>query len=116
MGGEGLDAERARERRDPVLRRPDPLTADLDDLPAADLLVEDPPANAVERLEHDDRATGGHELARRHEAGEPGSDDEEVGVGPRARRIALKGGRRHPPYHTRRGQRRQVLGAYFSGS
>ena len=54
-----------------VLRRADPLPADLDDVVGAgDRMVQQPPADAVARLEHDDRPARGLEVARGDEAGE----------------------------------------------
>ena len=77
-GRERLDAELARERREPVLGRPDPLAARLDDLAAADLLVERAPADAVARLEHHHALAGAGQVARGDEAREPGADDDYV--------------------------------------
>ena len=53
VGREGLEAELADQPQRPVLRRPDPLAADLDDLAVADRLVEGAAADPVARLEHD---------------------------------------------------------------
>ena len=68
-----------------VLRRADELRAEVDDLAAGDRAVEHPPADAVARLEHRDRAAGARDLARGDEPGEAGADDDDV-LARRARR------------------------------
>ena len=89
-----------------VLRRPDELGAEVDDLAAGDRPVEHPPADAVARLEHRDRVPGARDLARRDEPGQPGADDDDVlrgdarGGAARARRSpagARPRPRRRPP-------------------
>ena len=62
----------------PVLGRPDPLPADLDDLAVPDVVVERAPADAVARLEHDRRRPAAPDGARRDQAGKPGADDDDV--------------------------------------
>ena len=73
-------AELARQRQQPVLRRPDPLRAELDHLvrPGADRLVQRPAADAVARLEHHDGAPRGREPPGGGEPREPGADDGDV--------------------------------------
>ena len=68
------------ERGEAVLRRPDPLAADLHDLAVAEVLVQQPAADAIARLEHDHRGAAGQQVAGRHEAREPGADDGHVGL------------------------------------
>ena len=68
IGREGVDAELAGERRDPLLGRADPLAADLDHLALADLLVEQPAADAVARLDHDRLRPGGERAGGRRRA------------------------------------------------
>ncbi len=80
VGREGLDAQLAGERRDPLLGRTDPLAADLDHLALADLLVEQPAADPVTRLDHDRLRSGGEETTGGDETGEPGPDDRDVGL------------------------------------
>jgi hypothetical protein len=80
VGREGVDPELTRERRQPVLGGPDPLAADLDDLPVADLLVEGPPAHPIARLDHDHGGAGAHRGAGGRQAGQAGPDHHEVGV------------------------------------
>ena len=77
-GRERLDAELGGQGREPVLRRADPLAAGLDHLPVADLLVERAAADALARLEHDRAPPGAAQVARGHEAREPGADDDYV--------------------------------------
>ena len=48
------DAELVGERQHAVLRRPDPLTAELDDRAVCERVVQDAPADAVAGLQHDD--------------------------------------------------------------
>ena len=80
MGREGLEPQLGDQRQDPVLGRADPLGADLDHLAVADRLVERPAADPVARLEHDHVAAAGAQLARRREPGEPGPDDDHIGI------------------------------------
>ena len=80
IGREGLDAQLAGERRDPLLGRADPLAADLDHLAVADLLVEQPAADPVARLDHDRLCPGGEEPTGGDEPGEPGADDRDVSL------------------------------------
>ena len=80
VGGEGLDAELGGQRGQAVLRRADPLGAHLDDVPAADVLVQDPPADAVAGLHDDHGGAGRGRRARRGQPGQAGSDHDEVGV------------------------------------
>jgi hypothetical protein len=81
VGRERVDAELGGEGEQAGLGRPDPLAADLDDLPVAvERLVQRAPADAVSRLEHDDRRAGGPGVPGRGEAREPGADDRDVDV------------------------------------
>jgi hypothetical protein len=76
VGLEGVDAQLARELDEAVLGRADPLPADLDDLAGVlgrQRLVERPPADAVARLEDDDRRARGDGGARRGQARQAGS-------------------------------------------
>ena len=66
-----------------MLGRADPLAPDLDDLARVggpELVVEQPPADAVAGLEHDGRVAGGEHVARGRQAREPGADDGDVDV------------------------------------
>jgi hypothetical protein len=75
-----LDAELAGQLDEAVLRRADPLAADLDHLAPADVVVQGAPADAVARLEHHDRRPVGDRVPRRGEPGQPGPDDDQVHV------------------------------------
>ena len=81
----GLEAELADQPHRLVLRRPDPLPADLDHLVGllADGMVQRPPSDAVAGLEDDDIQPGGVEGARRRQAREAGADDDYVVIGHR---------------------------------
>ena len=79
VGVEELDPELGEQRVHLALVGRDPLAAELVRL-AADLDVEQAPADAVARLEHDDVAAGGDELGRGDEPGEAGADDDDVCV------------------------------------
>ena len=73
-GREALDAELAGQRREPVLRRPDPLPARLDDLAGVvrpERLVERPPADPVSSLEHHDPLPRPREIPSGHEPRSP---------------------------------------------
>jgi hypothetical protein len=61
-----------------VLRRPDELRAEVDDLAAGDRLVEHPAADAIARLQHRDGVPGASDLARGDQAGQPGAHDDHV--------------------------------------
>ena len=78
---------------------PDVLAAELRDAPGAEGGVQRAPADAVARLEHDDRPVGGHERPGGREAREPGADDAHIGAsgappGGRCRRGAQREERR----------------------
>jgi hypothetical protein len=75
--GEQIDPELAEERVEPRLVRGDPFASELVRL-ATDLRVPEPTANAVSSLEHDDVTALGHELARRSQSGDTGSDDSDL--------------------------------------
>ena len=82
VGLEGLHPEFAGQLREVILRRPDPLAADLDDLAGvggAQSMVQRPATDAIAGLEHDHRAPGRVELARGREAREAGADDDHIG-------------------------------------
>ena len=77
--GERLHAELAGERGEPVLRRPDPLAAHLDDLAVADVVVEEAAAHPVAGLDTTtDRAPRAVERAGGGEPGEPRAHDDHV--------------------------------------
>ena len=82
---ERRDPELVDERADVVLRRPDELRAEVDDLTAGHGAVEHPPADAIARLDDRHRVPGAGDLARRDEAGEPGADDDDIVLAARAR-------------------------------
>ena len=114
VGLERVDAERAGPGEDPVLSGPDPLTADLDDFPAADRMVQRPATHPSPCLEHDDRVATVDELARGGEPGEPGSDTRLHRRGPpRTRRPPPRSprARRPAPLPRRLPRRRQRLRA-----
>ena len=73
-------AELVREREGAVLRRPDPLPAELDDDAVACRRVEHPTTDAVSGLEDHDPATRGGQVAGRGETSQPGAHDDDVGV------------------------------------
>jgi hypothetical protein len=77
---ERLDAHGAGQREDAVLRRADEIAADLGDVAAAEGAVERAAANAVARLEYDDRMARPHQRPGCREAGEAGADDADVGA------------------------------------
>ena len=78
VGGEGLDPERPGERRKPILGRPDPLAAHLDDPAVADVVVLDPAPDALAGLQDHRRSAAGGQLARRRQARETGAHDHHV--------------------------------------
>ena len=78
MGGKGLHAELARERGEPVLRGPDPLAANLDDLAVSDVVVEEPAAHPVAGFEHDHGCPAGCERAGGGEPGQARAHDDHV--------------------------------------
>ena len=63
-----------------VLGRADPLAADLDDLAAAERVIERPTADPVTGFEHEYGVSGGLDLARRRQPGQAGADDDHVGL------------------------------------
>ena len=75
---EGAHAELVGERQHAVLRRPDPLPAELDDRAVGERVVEDAPADAVAGLQHDDAAALLLEAAGGGQAGEAGPDDDDI--------------------------------------
>ena len=82
-GRKALDAELAGQRREPVLRRPDPLPARLDDLAGVirrEILVERPPADPVASLEHHDPLPRAREIPSGHEPREPGPGHHDIDV------------------------------------
>ena len=70
----------ARQRGQTVLRGPDPLTPDLDDVAAADVLVEHPAADAIAGLHDDHGRPGVRRGTGRRQAGQAGPDHHQVGV------------------------------------
>jgi hypothetical protein len=56
------------------------LPAYLDDLPLADRLVEYPATDPVARLEHERTDARRRQLPRRHQPGQPGAHDRDVGL------------------------------------
>jgi hypothetical protein len=80
VGGERLDPELGSERREPVLRRPDPLAADLDHLAVAEVLVQRPPADPVAGLEDRHGRAAVDQRPSGRQPREPGADDEDVSV------------------------------------
>ena len=74
---EDPDAELARQRLDRILAGARPAAAELDPLPVK-VVAPNPPADAVVRLEDEHIAPGVHERARRREAGQAGTDDDDV--------------------------------------
>ena len=62
-----------------VLRGPDPLAADLDDLAVADVVVEDSPAHAVARLEDDAVDPALRQVERGGKPRESRADDRDLG-------------------------------------
>ena len=87
--GEGLQAELVGERRDGVLRRPDPGAAEVGRVPVAQRRVERAAADAVAGLEDEDAATGGGQRGRRVSPARPGTDDATSAVS----RVRLRRGR-----------------------
>jgi hypothetical protein len=78
--GERLDPELPGERIHAVLGGTNPLPPDLDHLPVAEVVVEDPAADPVPGLQDHHRPTGSHEVPGRHQAREPGTHDANVGL------------------------------------
>ena len=76
---EALEPELGEERVHLALVRGDPLAAELVRL-AADLDVEQAPADAIARLEHDDLAARRGEIGGRDEAGDSGADDDDISL------------------------------------
>src|SRR5262249_55867201 len=74
---EELDPELREERVEPRLIRGDPLAAQLVRL-ASDLGVPKAASHTAARLQHDDLAPGGDELARGREPGDSRADDCDV--------------------------------------
>ncbi len=64
MLGKALNAQFGRQRRQPVLRRPDPLSTQIDRL-AAQRLAQRPPPDAIAGFNHDARLPATHQFARR---------------------------------------------------
>ena len=96
MGGKGVDAHRARQRKHPVLRRADPLAAHLHHLAVADRLVEDPPSHSAAGLEDDHRRAGRLEVASGHEPGEARAHDDHVRLERRLGPIDMHGKGSYP--------------------
>jgi hypothetical protein len=63
LGWEHANAELPGERQDAVLGRTDPLPAQLDHSAALERVVQEAPADPVTGLQHEDRETGGKEVA-----------------------------------------------------
>ena len=82
MGGEGRQTEIGREGVHTVLRRPHPLTAELDDVlrTVADRMGQDAPANPVAGLQHPDVEAPARQVASGREPGQAGTDDHHVAV------------------------------------
>ena len=74
---ERRDAELVGEARDPVLGRPDPLAAEIEDV-VADPARQRAAADPIAGLDHDHVGPGGAELARRAQARQPGADHDHV--------------------------------------
>src|ERR687893_507721 len=64
IGWEHDNAELPGEHQDVILSRTDPLPAQLDHGAALERVVQEAPADPVTGLQHEDRATGGKEVAR----------------------------------------------------
>jgi hypothetical protein len=80
IGREGLDLELARQREQPVLARPDPLAAHLDDPARADRGVQRSAAHPVAGLDDEHIAAGGDQLPCRHQTRQTGAHHDDVGV------------------------------------
>ena len=91
MSRVGLDPEVLGEAEDLVLRRPDPLAAQLDDVLGvlADRLAQGPAADSVPGLQHPHVEPGGAQLARRGQPAEARTDDNDVTVMHRRKYPAL---------------------------
>jgi hypothetical protein len=61
-----------------MLARAEPLASDLHHLSVAELVIQDPAADAVARLEDDDRSSARAQLARGDEAREARPDHDHV--------------------------------------
>ena len=86
---EELDPELVEERVHPRLVRGDPLAPELVRL-ASELGVPETPADTVSRLEDDDVAALGHELAGGSEAGDARAHDGDVGLDHAGARASLR--------------------------
>jgi len=73
----GLHAKFAGQVGEAILGRADPLAAEIQYL-AADLLAECSAADAIPRLQHDERASTPIQLASRDEASYAGTDDDDI--------------------------------------
>src|SRR5204862_5607458 len=85
-------AELLDQPQDPVLRGPDPLAADLDDLAVPEIVVEGPPPDAVARLQHHERLPRLLQLPAGGQPGEPGADDDDVHLAGTGRGLGGRGG------------------------
>src|SRR5262249_1855349 len=76
----GLEADLLAEREHPILPQPEPGPPDRDHEPVGQHLVPDPAAHPVTRFEDDHAAPGLHQAPCGCQAGEPGTDDADVGL------------------------------------
>ena len=74
-----------------ILGRADERRAALGDVAVAEVVIPDPAADAVARLEHDHRVTGARDLPGGRQPGDPRPDDDHVRVAGDARAAALGG-------------------------
>ena len=93
--GEGRHREFRRKRVQPVLGRPGPLAAHLDDLAVADVLADHPAAYPVPGFEHQHRAPGARQLAGSRQARQAGTDDQHISCLGHARHLQLRPSRQH---------------------
>ena len=78
IGGKGCDAELLGEREHALLAGTDILPAALNDVTAADRVIERPAADAIPGLEHADRGAGLLQLPRCRQARQPRSNDRHI--------------------------------------
>ena len=78
VGGKRLQAELPDQLRHRMLGRPHPLAAELDHRTAAQILVQQLPADSLTSLDHDDVDACGGEVACRGEPREAGADDHDI--------------------------------------
>ena len=90
VGGEEREAELLGQGAHPVLRRSDPLAAELHQRAVRERVVEDAPADAIASLEHDDRVARRLEIARGRQAGQAGAHDDDIDRGLAHARMASR--------------------------